>query len=119
MAYQKWVIGGTTFDYNPSEDSFWDAEVVTGEKHPPTAAFSIIQNGGIKSARRTMKGIIKSLTIKNALEAKKGSVQSYTDSQGESGNLWIDGKWNWEAKADVSNSPTYITWAYSVTLVKR
>jgi hypothetical protein len=114
----SFIIGGQTLVWSPSEDTEWVAEVVTGEQHAPTATFSIIQNGGLKSARREIKGIIKSKAMRDAIEAMKGTIVSITDTYGTSYSVWIESL-TWNVRTDASNSPYYRAWEYDLKMVKR
>jgi len=118
MSVVKWVIGGTTFDLNPSEDTGWVVDVVVAEQHPPGAAYDILQLGGTKSAVRVAKGVTKSLTVKNAIAALVGTTAVFSDHYSASNTVYVK-EFKTEMVNDISNLPPAGTFKYQLTLVKR
>jgi hypothetical protein len=115
----KWVWGGTTADFNPSQDSGWVSEVVFAEQHVIGSSSSIIQEGGVKSARRKVSGVTKSTSFKSALDALHlgRTIFTLVDHRGTSSSAKILNL-QWQEVHDVTNLPGY-TFKYDIELVKR
>jgi hypothetical protein len=112
----KWIVNGTTLDFNPSSDTGWVTDAVVAEHHPSGATFTIVQYGGARSARREIEGITKSATVKAALEAVLGSTVAVTDHNGvESNAFWKE--LSFQEILDATNPGNTFRW--KATLIKR
>ncbi len=117
MAVTKWSLGGNTFDWNPADDTGWVSEVVMSEHVPPNATKSVIQYGGKKSSVRTAKGVTKSSTLRNALDALQGSTVAFSDHFGAANTVFVK-KFSSDMVRDVTNLPPGGTFSYTLELVK-
>lgn len=115
----KWHIGSLTLDWNPSEDSGWVADPVSNEAHAVGATDSIIQLGGRKGDKRTIKGITKNQTEHDTIHGYVNTVVTIKDHFGTSSSALIKSD-KWDMIIDASNGAnTYTSWKYQIEMVKR
>jgi hypothetical protein len=115
----KWVWGGTTADFNPEHDTGWLTEPVFAEQHPVGSSSSVIQEGGLKSARRTVSGITKSAAFKSALDVLHTARTVFTlvDHRGASSSCKTAAPIKWTEIKDATNLG--YTFRYEIELIKR
>lgn len=117
----KWVISGTTFDWNPNRDSGWKYTPVRAIHHPISADSSIIQHGGFNSPTRTISGVTKLKSLRDAVTSAflSGNPVACSDQDGVAFTAWID-EAPFEVKIDTSNDTNnYQSYTYMIVLTKR
>lgn len=113
----KWIVNGTTVDINPDEDSNWIKEAVVAEQHPPTATFTILQYGGLKSSKRTCSGVTKTAATKTALDACVGATVNITDHFSVTSSVFVQSV-EWKEILDASNIGIG-TFRWTMKMIKR